>query len=81
MPQTTNWQNSITKVCDYRKFFFTNRIECCMLNDAGEVSAHFARIFHSCKRCFAHDSFGAGEIPDRWYSPRTPKGSRTGEIL
>ena len=45
-----------------------------MLNDAGEVSAHFARI-----------AFGTGEavrlIPDRWYSPRTPKGSRTGETL
>lgn len=43
-----------------------------MLNDAGEVSAHFARIIYS---------FGAGVIPDRWYSPRTPKGSRTGETF
>jgi len=81
-----------------------------MLNGAGRVNAHFARIFIFCVGTHSATSslrrgrvrmtaqllgnkfpqfarmltllartFGTGEIPDRWYSPRTPKGSRTGE--
>ena len=56
-----------------------------MLNDAGRMGAHSVRIFvfvqAVLRTLLAHNSFGAGEIPDRWYSPRTPKGSRTGETL
>ena len=46
----------------------------------GNKFPQFARMLTLLAR-----TFGTGEalglIPDRWYSPRTPKGSRTGETL